>query len=231
MMKKLIIFLAILFPFMLNGQDIELSKNQYKYSYTGEATDLVDGAISLSKVFAVNKSDMYFVSTSIDVDTSDLVACSGDVTITLAGSYNNADYTTLGTVVTWGTTVDTIVNINNKTFTETVTSTVAQHIETTAAHEQIARGTITTGAYYIISESDSILISDSLLVADQVATRTDTMAIGAQTNTIAAQTITSTVTKTQPGCDYDYIRLTLLGGAAGVHVELQAIEIKITKVP
>ena len=132
--------------------------------------------------------------------------------------------------MTWGTTADTVFIISNVSFTETVATTIAQHTETIAAHDETARGTIINAAHYIISESDSILISDSLLVGAQTFTRTDTIGVAAQVNTVAAQTITSTVTKTQPGVNYDYIRVTMTGTKVDANIELQAIEIRLDKV-
>ncbi len=256
-MKKILIFLALFLPVLINAQDVNMDKSQWKASYTGLSTDLVNGATSLSKVFLVNKyEDMYYVTVQADIDTSDSQATTGNVTVTLAGSYDGTNYTTIASAVTYGCTVDTILTIHNKSYTETVASTIAQHTETIAAHNEIRRGTLTNGAYTSLgtgtlttasylgvydtasANADTITFgtqtmtrADTLTHSAQTVTCTDTVAVGAQTNTVAAQTITTTNTLTQPGCDYDYIRLTLLGTAAGVHVELQAIEIKLTKVP
>lgn len=199
---------------MLNAQadpTIRMGRNEYKYQYTGGATDLVDGAVSLSKVFAVSKDDMYFVTVQVDIDTSDSQATIGNLTVTLAGSYDNSNYTTISSAVTYGCTVDTVFSISNKSYTQTEAASIAQHTITTAAATDYVNW-----------------------VYDTVGTRIqgeDTITVAQRVGTVAAQTITSTVTKTQPGCDYDYVRLTMTGTAAGVHVELQAIEIKITKVP
>jgi hypothetical protein len=243
-MKKIFLFLALI-PFLANAQrgDVKLAAMQYKYSYVGTSTDVVDAAENLDKVFFINKSDMYFVTIQIDADTN--TGCAGNVSFTVAGSYDYTNYTTIGTAVTWGTTADTVFTISNKTLTITDATTIA-------AHTEIAKGTVTAAQHTIVTAAatdyvngtlrgyDTLYVNegisdfvkdDTITVSQKTATVGAVASTRADTITVAAQTITSTLTQTQPGCDYDYIRVRVTGATASADIDLAGIEIKITKVP
>lgn len=216
-MKRFIFLISLLVATIaIQAQDFTLRGTEA--TYTGKATDLVAGATSLAKVCEISKDFLYYYNIIVDIDTT-AGGGSNAVSCILAGSDDNTNYYTI-TDVTFGATADTIIQYTNigTRFTETIGAV------TIASHDEVHKGT--TGiAAYTITASDSILYDDTLNVAAQTYTYTDTVTVAAQTLSSAGNTIV------EGGKMWKYLRVTLTGDGASAAVELQAIRVKVVKIP
>lgn len=217
-MRYLAIICLLLFvAFSVNSQDIVLKRGMTSVHYVGKSTDVIDAAENLDKVILIDKDYWYNYNITVDIDTN-TDATDQTVSCILAGSDDNVNYTTI-TDVTFGVTQDTIIYYSNAVVA-TEAQSIAQHTRTTAAHVILD----TTTAYDIWA-MDSIIYDDTLHVPAISLERN----VPAQTQTVAAQTITNTITA--GGKMWHYLRVRLTGDAAASAVELQAIRVKIARVP
>lgn len=189
--------------------DVTVPKRVNRATYTGIATDTINGATTADAIFYIEYAaeGKYQLSFYISGDT--LNGCSGNVTIQAQGSYDDGTYTNIGSSVTWTTTADYDGNTTQNTYSTLASGTLtnAQHTRTTAAFN-VTQDTTGMSGYFA-----------------------DTIAYPAQTQTVAAQTYTDarTITITTLGCDYPYVKI-LLTGASGARVELQKVVIKVTPI-
>lgn len=132
-----------------------------------------------------------------------------NVTVTLQGSYDNSNWHTIGSAQTWTCDVDdTTLHFTNLSSVETVSSTIAQHTITFAADTVYKYGW--NAAVDTIYNGAGIFdYGDTTYNAERVAT-------------IAAQTITTTVT--DGSIAYTYQRFYLLGGGATAGTDIDKIE-------
>jgi hypothetical protein len=127
-MKKFIYILVFgLFALAFNGYsqswDQTVTKGTNYASYTGVATDTINGVATADAKFYVeiSASSRYTFSYYVSGDT--LTGCSGNVTIQPYGSYDGVTYTSLGSAVTWTTTADYDANTQENTFTNVYSGT------------------------------------------------------------------------------------------------------------
>lgn len=233
-MRLLFISLLVFAAFTVSAQ-IRLKEGQTSAHYTGLASDTVSGTNSLSKTIYINKDYWYNYNITVDIDTL-LDASDASISCVLAGSDDNTNYTTI-TDVTYGVSADTIIYYSNTTVA-TEAQTIAQHTITTTAYTILDTVTaftiLDTLSAFNVTTIDSLLYDDTLHYAAQytesnVPAQYTESNVPAITNTVAAQTITNTVTA--GGKMWNWLKLTLTGDGATAYVELQAIRVKIARVP
>jgi hypothetical protein len=211
-MKRLVLLamLAIL-GIALSAQDVVLRGSQTYAKYRGVATDVIDAAENLDKIFVINKDYWYNYIMVVDIDTN-TDATDETLSCLLQGSYDNTNYTTI-TDVTFYVSDDTVITYSNNTIlTEAGTNSIAAYIITD-----------TLAAF-------NMFISDSTFEDETVAGE-DTISVAEQVHDIdvAAQTQTWANTVTAGGVMYQYLRFRLTGDGAEAEAELQSIDLKIVR--
>lgn len=224
-MKKLMLFIGLIsfaaLTFAQSTYDILVKDNVNYGYYTGIATDTINGVNTADAVFFIELAakSRYTLSWMLDGDT--LAGSSGDCTIQPQGSYDGVTYSNIGSSTAWtSSTAEYLANSSVNTYTEVT----ASHTITKAAGDIPIVGTQVIAAYDITT-TDSLLYDDTLSVAAQTMTHTDTLEVPAYVSTVAAQTNTVTL----PGCDYRYIKI-LVTGASGARVEVELVAIKVTPI-
>jgi hypothetical protein len=211
-MKRLLtLSLIALLGIALNAQDFNLG-NKTSYIYTGNST--ISGTTENTKTLAVNKEYMYRYYIQANIDSG------GDGTntaVVLQGSNDGTNFTAITTVSYGATQSDTTIIFSNLAETNTISSSVA-------AHDLIARGTVTNASHNIIAaDGDStIFTTDSLVVDAQVYTRTDTI-------NVPVHVTTTTETITTGKVLWRYLRLSCTGAGSGVSETIDWITWAIVK--
>lgn len=238
-MKKLIGLISFLALFAgLIAQEGIVLNDSWQY-YTGKSSDTITGTAALYKVIRLKNID-YWYNLKITEDIDTVTGSDGNMYCMLYGSNSGtiADTTRIGSIVTYAGSADTLFTVSNSTIS-TNAETVAQHTRTTATF------TVNdTTASYVMSDTlaafmlyaDSVGSGDSiryaypqrtgaLTVAQQAMART----VPAQVETVAAQTITNTITA--GGLNWQYLIVYYKGKGASVRNELQKLYISVTKIP
>lgn len=123
------------------------------------------------------------------------------VSCVLSGSDDNVNFTTI-TDVTFGASVDTIFSYTNIS----------------------ATGTQTLGSY-TSTQAAFVVLADTTGLSGYFA---DTLSYPEVVTTISAQTITI---PSEIGIMWRYLKLTLTGDGSSAKIELEAIRVKIVKIP
>ena len=209
-MKKFLIFLALIaLVASVSAQysDVIVKKGSNYGTYTGVATDTINGAATADAIFFVEYAALgrYTISYYVDGDT--LTLCAGDVTIQPRGSYDGVTWTNIGSSVAW--TASTAVYLAN--------NSVNTYTEVNASHTQ----TIATATDYDSGFLDGVDSLGNSGVGDYY--HDDTLTIAQRVNTVAAQTVTVTL----PGVDYRYVQI-LFTGTTNTRVEIETVGLKVT---
>jgi len=210
-MKRLLAFslLAIL-GIALNAQII-LKDKEFHGGFAGNTT--ISGTTASSYDIYLNKPQALIYNLYLNLDSA---GDGTDFLVLLQGSNDGTNFVTITSQrygVVASTSNDTTIIFHNLTETNTIAATLATFDET-------RRGTAVNGAHYIIAESDSILISDSLLVQAQTITFTDTVGVGAQTTTTTETVTTSAITWKQ-------LRILITGQGAGAGCTLDWLSVGV----
>ena len=195
-MKTLKIILVCLICFLtseLVKSQIVVKEDQSFFYYDGKTSDTLGADSAMHKIISIKEPGFYNYNIDVDVDSA---GNGSAVTVYLQARMNYMDDWATLTTVSWTGSVDTVITFSNLT-NSTISETVAQH-------------TITTAAFDIIQDSASAQLNFA-----------DTIRIPAQTQTVAAQTITTTIT--QGGVIWPELRLFFQGASSSSDVSLDDI--------
>ena len=202
-MKRLILIItAIFFASILNAQ-IAFKENETFKTYTGVAGDTLNSSRLLTKsIFLGLKDYAYDYHIQVAADSS---GDATDITCRLRGSMDGSTWENIGDAIIWYvTTDDTTFTYSSFTKTNTATATIAQYV-------------ITQSAYNIVQDSATIQLNYA-----------DTIRVPAITNTVGAQTITTSETYAD-GVAWRYLQVYFLGAGAGSDMKLTDLKIRILK--
>lgn len=194
-MKKLLlsfIFLSVVIFAYSQGTHIYLDSDESVIKYDGKTGDTLRADSALYKYITIKEPGYYNYTIEIDADT---VATAGYITTSLYGRFNLYDDWTFIDSVHWALTVDTIMIFSNTT-DYTNSETIAQH-------------TITIPAFVIAQDS----VTQPYFA--------DSVRIPALTQTIAAQTITNTVT--QGGVNWPELKILLQATSSTAKITIDDI--------
>jgi uncharacterized protein YneR len=224
MMKRIILLsLVALVAIALSAQNVFMKPSQTYAKYIGVASDVIDAAENLDKIFVVNKDYWYHYYATVDIDTN-TDASDNTLSCLWEGSFDNTNWITLDDV-TFYVSDDTVIYFSDTTgITESTSTSIASYVIYDTTEAYIITDTI---ASFNVWCYDSLIYDDTLHVP-QITNDKD-VAQTALERTVSAQTITTTNTVTPGGVMYQYLRFRLTGDAAGSEAELQSIDLKIVR--
>lgn len=192
-LKIILVCLICLLTSELVKSQIVVRDDEYLFYYNGKTADTLGSDSAMYKIITIKEPGYYNYNIDVDVDSA------GDgsaVTVYLQARMNYMDDWATLTTVSWTGSVDTVITFSDLT-NSTISETVAQH-------------TITTAAFDIIQDSASVQLNFA-----------DTIRIPSQTQTVAAQTVTTTIT--QGGVIWPELRILFQGASSASDISLDDI--------
>ena len=230
-MKRLVFLCLTLVVAISLSAQIHLKSEQTYVKFTGTASDIIDAAENLDKIFVINKDYWYNYYAAVDIDTN-TDATDQTLSCLWQGSFDNTNWITISDV-TWYVSDDTLIYYADTTgLTESTSETVAAYVITDTTAAYVITDTIATFDMFISDSTfeDEVVAGEDTITVEQQVHDYDVAQVVHDID-VAAQTTTITNTVTPGGVMYPFLRFRLTGDAAASAAELQSIDLKIVRVP